>query len=489
MFRYPLCHAGIILPALICILLLPLQAPGEEPDGGKEKKKPTGLNISAAFLYGMYETLDAGISLAGDMENFSYQVDSRLLRSGDYDIPNSSFMTGEAGFAGLILAGSRWSISPEIRAEVHRNGLFENTVYSDEESARVSMDLSAEYRKSPSSLELTLKGGYGSHGMAEVGGNRSLRHWMVNLSPSVAWQYVWSSANKVTLESDLLYRHFSDIPSGYDLNWRTRLRGTFKLFEYLILSLGPTLSSGKDELFFIGGDIRLITSGLNVFTAETGYGYRLDIPDPTMFYGEEQYVIPEHDLPDSRRHHAWFRFDFSIPLEGESPWRFKRVNLGIETGFEDSTGYLSLYSATDIDMITVDMIPAMMLSLSPYVDLQVQMGETTLTLKLLYTYTRFWAESNVPYRPEHEGTAGLLFRSKFLDVTWENTLQYGVFTEPGSTEMRPLTVRGDLEIHVPVVGGLGLTLRARNLYNSPLVFREGFPESGFCVTGGLKVIL
>jgi hypothetical protein len=482
-------HAGIVFTVLIFLLLLPFPLPGEEPAADEGKKEPTGLNISAAFLYGMYETLDTGISLAGDTENFSYQVDSRLFRSGDYDYPNSSFMTGEAGFAGLILAGSGWVISPGVRVEVNRNGLFDNTAYSDEESARVNMDLSAEYRKSPSSLELNLKAGYGSHGLAEVGGNTSLRHWMVNLSPSVIWQYVWSSANKVTLESDLLYRHFSDIPSGYDLNWRTRLRGTFKLFEYLILSLGPTLSTGRDELFFVGGDIRFSTSGLEVFTAETGYGYRLDIPDPVMFYGEEQYVLPEHDLPDSRRHHAWLTLDFDIPLKGESPWRFNRVDLGIETGFEDSTGYLALYTASDVDMISREMIPAMMLTLSPYVNLEVLMGGASLTLKLLYTYTRIWSERHIPYRPEHEGTAGLLFSSKYINVTWDNTLQYGVHTEPGSSDERPLTVRGDLEIHVPVAGGLGLTLRAWNLYNSPLVFREGYPEPGFRVTGGLKVVL
>lgn len=456
----------------------------QDPERGGEQSSSPQVTLNSSVYYGMYSTILAQVLLAGDVDSFSYQLSSNIDRIDDHIEKGSGRFTGSADFSGSIRGTEQWTLLPSVSFITRSNGLYDNTVFSTEDSGKISLGLDNQVRIKRSQFNIGIEGDYCFHSLEPLSGNSDLTRELFQAKPSFAWNYLWSAANRIGVDTSLAYTHFTDYPDEYDINWDLALSGQIKLFEYLVLGVRPRMMLGRD-LFFAGGMLTVSTSGLKRFYAQAVYRYDVTGTDYRKFYSDYRYLVPDHTLREERIHDLHLNAKYEIADQGV----VRQFNVTLQGGLKVSDGFLAVSTAADQDLSRLERIEGLMVQAGPSVSALFDFKVIRLGIKGEYMFQYQVADRNITYLPEHQAKVELLLKSRYINVSYINTLQALMYTSPDSDEQEQARVNGSLVVDVVTAAGLSLSLSVTNLYNQNLIYRQGYREPGITLRGGLKVIL
>ncbi|HPI23683.1 MAG TPA: hypothetical protein PLE73_10825, partial [Spirochaetota bacterium] len=106
-----------------------------------------------------------------------------------------------------------------------------------------------------------------------------------------------------------------------------------------------------------------------------------------------------------------------------------------------------------------------------------------------YEYANFVAERRVTYRPDHAFDGKLSYNGAWWKVQWGNRYIDPVFIDPDRADRLDRALIGSFGAQFRLLDGLFANLRVENLYNNKYNLRDGYPEPGITVLGGLRIML
>ncbi|MDR3237554.1 MAG: TonB-dependent receptor, partial [Spirochaetia bacterium] len=112
-----------------------------------------------------------------------------------------------------------------------------------------------------------------------------------------------------------------------------------------------------------------------------------------------------------------------------------------------------------------------------------------LSFNIGYVYSKYTADDYITYRPSHKFTSSVSLNSDKWSLAWGNDYSSSVYVETNGSEKLDGALIGSMVLQVQVVESVLLNLKMENLYNDHYRYRDGYPEPGFTILGGLRILL
>ena len=460
--------------------------PDKSPVEEGKNEKSLNVNIDAALLYGQYNSINSDFSVTQDFENFSYQLNSDFKRSNDYGYSNTSFFENKIGFTGMADLTESWKFIPTLEVENDSHGMYSNPVYSREENDHIVIRFKNEYTPTPARWNINVGGANYVHRLISAGLGDVDNQSYFKAEGQIGWEYGWSAAVLVKVASKFAHYDYNTT-SDNDTYVANDLIGSFKMTEYILITLGPTYSWNRDATHFGGGKISVSSVNLKNFTLEAGYQYDLKPFEPEILYKDQKFVLPDFGLAPEKVHRAECKVGFEYRNDSESTVYVKSIKFKAVGTFEKHDGYYNFHIVYG-NLITPDSIELLSARGKGEINMEMQMGkENSLRVGASYEYNYFYCDSNITYKPVYIAAASIKFQIFRFGIDWNNSLMGSVFIDPESDTKLDRALIGSVSVYYKILDSFYLYGKVDNIYDTRYHYRFGYPEPGRLFLGGLRI--
>lgn len=465
-----------------------IEAGSSETADLEKKKKTKNINVDMQVIWGpQYNNMLSTINLSHEQEGMASLLSSYFRRSNDFGYnkktyDNSSFYENKIGYTGNFNTSELNKSIFEIDINNDSRGMFNNPVYSREEKDKARFSIKDIYKYSNvSELNAVLSWGDYIHRLNPIELANRERSKLNQYKLELGWDYIWSSSNRLHLNStSSYYSYFSGVNDDYYLN--AEIIDDFNLTKYIGISGGLHYNYNRDNL----SPVIPVILGINIKGFEHlnfAILYRNDLVPfkPEEFYMEQKYVKPDFELPPGRVHHGEAKVDFNINAS------FSAKAIVIVERNSAFYNYHTVYG----DILSAETIPAT--RCTSRLDLNLSLYEKILAVTFSYEYNYFNASKRITYQPEQRFSSSIQYNGKILNkkinVEWSNSIIGKVYTDPDANNSLPGAIIGYLGLQFMVFENSYLYFRFENLYNNRYNLREGYPEPGIIILGGLRILI
>ncbi len=443
------------------------------------------INVDMKVIYGRYNSMLSTISLSQEQENFVYLLTSYFKRSNDFGrndrvYENSSYYENKLGFTGSLQVTDRWKASVETGVDSDSRGMFDNPVYSREEKEKVSLSLKNVIKLSHSfEAFVTAGGGQYVHRLRQSGDDDDddgdSRLYQANAE--VGGEYIWSHANRIRFNSFFCNYFYSDERVGDDRFVNSEIIDDFYLTRNIGVSVGLNLDVNRDDDALVSPIVSLLLKDFQFATIVLAYRYDMVPFRPEIFYLTQKYIMPTYDLPPSRVHRGDVRFEFRL----NSVMSLKSV-----FSVERHGDYYNYYTVTHGNLLSARSTEATLYH--SRLDWNILLFDRMFEWVLSYEYSRFDADEYITYRPVH--VLGSTFRlgGDVWKAVWGNRLNSQMHTDPENDSPIGAAVIGEFSLQRKMLESFYAYIKIDNLYNRGYYLRDGYPEQGLSVLGGIRIL-
>jgi hypothetical protein len=502
---------ALVLSASIFVFLLssggylaaqdkpPVTTQNDTPDpNAKKTDAPSAsknMNIDMQLTYGQYNNMLSTISLSQETDNFVYLLNSNFKRSNDYGYNNttyfnSSYYENKIGFSGNLNVSDGWKTLFEGTVDNDSHGMFDNSVYTREEKEKYSLSTKSTVHQTSSMEWYTLinYAGY-NHRLVAIDNANNENSNLNKLTGGFGGEYIMSAANRIKWDGTVVWYDYSQKATRNDLYASGEILDDFKLTTAFGMSLGVNFAENRDDTGFsmfpkvsghtipvaiLGG---LSFAGTSNFAASVQYRYDLEPFKPENLYFDQKYVYPQYSLAPSRTHTVEGKMDIKggdyLTLKGNVTFRHSDHFYNYVS---DSSNVLGAHGIRATSVVS-------------NVDGKLKIAESGFEFDMSYEYSYFRAPEKITYTPSHVVNETFLYNGNKLKLEWGNKFVSKAYTRPDSDKTIRSAVIGLFGVQYQLVNGLFSYLRVENLYNSRYYLREGYPEPGVTVLGGLRILL
>ncbi len=489
----------LLLPLVLLMILWGSQAfaQGDEKAESEEKKdtpasSSSTINFDGRMLAGLNGDSMFALSMTQGLTDFAYQLNSSVVYTNDFEeYSNSSFITNETGFTGELGFGELWKLIPQFEIANSTYGMFDNPYYTRENKDRINLRLKTEYRPSPARWVFDFTGARYDHNLKIINVADVESETFYLGRGIISMEYIWSDANKAGFILEGAWYNYPD-EFGNDAYTNGEFYGSFKITEYIMLTITPIVAWNRDATNYIYFKGNISSINLKYLSLELFHEYKLVPYRPEELLAEQKYVLFGLDLPPSTVNHSEFKGDFDLDFSSASDSTFSvsALNFKFSGVFENSSDFYN-YVTTPENVLGADAIQVKVINgNADFVTSFIIVG-LKFSVDLAYSYFRYYApgDTRITYRPENIFTFNLSLDGSWLEINWGNSYNGNVFTDPESDERLDPVISGTLDIHLKVYDTFYIDSRINNLYNAEYSYREGYPEPGVQFFIGLRVMI
>jgi hypothetical protein len=469
-----------------------------DTDSTSDQNGSKNLNVDMQLTYGQYNNMFSTISLSHEKDSFVYLLNSQFKRSNDFGYKdevffNTSYYENKIGFTGNLNVRDGWKtlIEGDVNGESH--GMFENPVYTREEKEKYSFGAKNIVRQT-SSIEwyaAVKYAGY-THRLAARDSVNNEKSNMNKIRGELGGEIIWSASNRLRANVYGTWAQYSEKNAPDDTYVRGEIIDDFKLTSSIAINAGVLGSWANDGgALYMGKPnqtdpkyrvpvnpvVGLTFLGSEAFSVSLQYRHDLESFRPENFYFDKKYVYPEYNLLPTRSHIAEGRFDIKggdlLFIKG---YCIAKKSVNYYNYQADSTMVLKA-QRIDLTMVTAKL------------DATLSIFSNTLQLTGNYEYTYFKAPVHVTYIPSQAVIGSVNYNGTDWNIEWSNRYISKVYIHPETDERLKPAVIGFLGAQYRMQSGLYTYLRVENLYNARYNLRDGYPEAGVTVLGGIRILL
>ncbi|MCU0847883.1 MAG: hypothetical protein MUD12_08345 [Spirochaetes bacterium] len=459
----------------------------EEKKEEAVKDRLKNVNIDAKMLYGQYNNISSAFSIMQSFNSFSYQLNSDFKRSNDFGYKNSSFYKSDIGFTGKADVSEAWKITPEAEINNDTYGMFRNILYRKEEKDKVIGSIKSEYKPMPSKLDMGVSVSQynDKYESAYTSSTNSNNFFKVN--GNLGWEYLWSASNKIKLDVKASqYKFSSNVDDNTDVY--TELVGGFKMAEYFMLEIGPTLSWNRDANYFPSGRVNFSSVGLKVFSFELSYKYDLLPYKPENFYNSQKFYLQNFRLHPGKDHLASLKIGIDYKNTSTRDVYLKGFKLKASGEFERDSKYYNYYFYL-YNMLSSQTIASMFARGKGEIGFNIALYGSELEFGANYEYVYYYADKKITYMPVHTVAGVIKYRVNRFELEMKNTFRNNMYGDPYFITRMDSAVYCSLSMQFKVLETFFLYAKADNLLDYKYSSRKGFPDQGRTFLGGLRIII
>lgn len=462
--------------------------------GGKESQN---TNIDFELAYGEYNTMFSTISLSQEQDTFAYLLTADSKRSNDFGynkdlFPNTSYSENKIGLTGDLYISDRNKTTIEATVDNDSRGMASNQVYSREEKEKFSLSAKSVIRQSSSlkwSVQIT-DAGY-VHRLAAREEADNEKSSLNKLKAEATGEIVWSATNSLRAGIQSVYYNYSEKSDRNDAMVRGEIIDDFRILSSVGVSIGLISAWNRDGgiLFLKGGSkaetleiplnplVGVSYLGSSYFDVSIQYRHDGENFKPENIFFDQRYVCPEFDLPPSVSHIGELKFHAgsSKHFEIKSTSTLKKTDVYYNY-VSDSSEVLGVYA-----------LPATVFTNK--MEGTANITDTGFFLSVGYDFFYANARDHITYKPNHAVSGSIKFESDSWNVEWMNTYNSPMYIDPIAANRLTGSIVGLFGVQLKMVKGLFSYLRIENLYNNKYYLRDGYPEAGITVLGGLRILL
>ncbi|MCL1911636.1 MAG: hypothetical protein FWG13_05475 [Leptospirales bacterium] len=457
-------------------------------DVEEEESKPaklTNTNVDAEFMYGQYNNISSNFSIIQGFDSFAYQLNADYKRSNDFGgHKNSSFYDNAIELTGQTDLFDAWTFIPLVDVRNESHGMFSNDTYSREEKDRLTIIFKNEYKPTPTRWQFNVGGSQYIHRLV---GPNVVEGKFNKFDEELEWEQVFSASQKLALRHYSCQYFYSSAPDDFHIV--NELIWSIKLFEYLKLTISPMAIWNRDESWLPGGRVQLDSDSLRMVTLGLSFSHELLPFRPEELYYEQRYIKPESFLPPQKVNKVELNGTFLIQRKSESGFYLKSFKFKTRAAYEDNNNFYNYVQVPSEDVIIPGTVHAESVLSSNESSANFVLYSFVLSLSLGYTYTKYISNEFITYRPMHKLTSSLSLGSDNWNVTWGNNYSGSVYVDATNGDKLSGVLIGSLGLSAKVVESTFLNIKINNLYNAHYSYRDGYPEPGFTIIGGLRILI
>ena len=455
-----------------------------EYQNGSAKVK--NVNVDAEFMYGQYNNISSNLSILQSLDGFAYQLNTDYKRSNDFGYENSSYYDNAIELTGQKELFGKWTFSPLVDVRNESHGMFSNPTYSREEKDRLIVLLKNEYMLAPVRWRFNVGGTQYIHRLV---GADTVDAGFSKFNEELEWERVFSASQKLSLRHyscQYLYRTGDPAPDDYHMI--NELVWSLKLFEYLKISLSPMAMWNKDNEWKPGGRVNLDSDNLKYFTLGLSYSHELLPFQPENLYYDQRYILPDNTLPPQLTDKVEVNGTFLIQRKPTGNFYFNSFKIKTKNTYEDNDNFYN-YEQAPGNVLTAGVTDSLFFSSSNEFIFDIVCYSYKFSLNIGYIFSNYRSDERITYRPGHQVAGSLAVSSDSFSLIWENNYGSSVYINTVNNEKLKGALLGSLGFQVKVVETIFLNLKMNNLYDTQYSYRDGYPEPGFTILGGLHIII
>ncbi len=484
-------------------------------------KTSKNVNIDMLVLYGMYNYVLSTANISYNDENFVSFLSTDLKRSNDFgygDTPltddtvyaNSSYYENRIGLTINYNHSdtSKWILDGEANND--SRGMFESDlythsgkeqIYNREEKDKVKGNVKYINRLLSQSIEWYLNLGGAQYVHRLIGDasedtantrNDSARSRVNQINPEIGGEWVLAASNRIRFKLGYLYYDYLQEDESDDWHFQCESIYDMKLPLNILFSIGVKYDYNKDrkppytikkpqdffkgifkDYFIVGVSYK----GIKNLSAEFLYRYDIVPFQPEEFYLEQKFIKPTYDLPPSEVRHS----DMKLDYKANSLFSFKGT-----FKYEKVDNYYNYYP------VAGNVLSADTTSVNFYntgLDTKFNIYQKMIEVTLGYMYSYYDSDVNITYHSNHNLSSLLKYNTEKFGLEWGHKLVGDVHTNPEEDEKIPISVIGHLGLQLQVLEGFYSYFKVDNLYNNRYTLRQGYPEPGISLMGGLRILI
>jgi len=485
-----------VLSSILFVLFLYFPVLGQEV--AKEKLQPeerNDINVDGKVLYSENGDSEINFSLIHGLPSFTYQVNAISENADDFaDLNYSAQKKNYADFTSEIEVNEYWKIIPEVEAGNSSFGMFDNQYYSDENRKFIRGKVRNEYKPAPARWNLDISSSrYEKNLSNKASGDRSSETFLCT-GYMLSLEYIWSASNKVGVSLTGKYFDYEDdLDSDDDYFSSNEFYGTFRISEYLMITIAPRFlvnNDMTDYLYFRGG---VSTVGIKNLSFELNYDYNNRHYDPVDFYETYKYIDMRYDVGPSTVHKTELKCNFQISSIGGAAAELENLGISLHTAYESNDNFHN-YNLNSENLLYIEEIPLDFLNSGAGFVTKFNLFGHKFELNISYSHYLFFKRDeyeniNITYRPEHELKTEAVYGNDFFEVSLENSYNSEVYQRIDNSEKLDACLIGTLSFYGKVSDSMHLYGKVLNLYDENIFYRYGYPEQGRHFLAGLRIVI
>ncbi len=461
--------------------------------GDGETRKLNDINVDGKILMGNHGYQNMACSLIHGLRDFTYQINTEFEQLDGFDNLNySGRNSGYAECTAEINVNDYWKIIPQFEGGNKTLGMFDNSAYSCEKRNFIGGRLRNEYKPAPARWSFDLFClNYNEELVEKTTGTGSAENFTKS-GYQLNMEYIWSASNKVGVS---LNGEYVDYDEEYedDYSYSSEFYGTFKITEFIMLTVSPKILINKDKtdyLYFRGG---ASTVGIKYLSLEINYQYDNRSYDPALFLNENRYARIRYDVDPSVVHRTEVKCNFQVNNAISGFFNLENLGITLHSFFEKNDNYYN-YDLDGDNLVYIEEMPANLLNGGADFVTKFSIATHKFGIEVAYNFYRYLkdeseSERNITYKPEHTLKASVVYENRFFEISLENLFRTEVYERIDSNEKLESKLEGVLSFYVKVSESLHLYGKVDNLYDETLLYRYGYPEQGRFYSAGLRIAL
>lgn len=477
----------VMFPAALPLLaedsVPPVTETEEERKDDSDKKSARSVNLDMKMVYGQYNTMLSTINLSQEAEDFVYLINSMFKRSNDFGYrdttyQNSSYYENNIGFTGNLNISDGWRSILEMDLNNDSRGMFDNPVYNREEKEKAKISLKNVVKLSRSfETNLVVGGAQYVHRLrpTSTGDPENSRVNQVNVK--LGGEYIWSTTNGIKFKTQYFYYDYLDEPVEDDQFFSGEVVDDFHITRNMGISLGVNACFNRDDDPLVAPIVGLSLKDFRHASVVLMYRYDLVPFRPEILYLQQKYIMPTYDLPPGRVHHGEMRCEFRLNDAFSLNALFSVERNNNYYNYETVAG--NVLSARTLEVMTF----------RSRFDLNLALFDRAVEYSLGYEFARYDAELNITYSPIHSFTSALKYNGRRWTFEWNNRYIGQVYVGPDTDAQLGNVIIGDFGMQRKMLESFFAYIKIENLYDYKYNLRDGYPEQGITVLGGIRVLI
>jgi hypothetical protein len=450
---------------------------------GQQKSESENINVDMQVLYGHYSNMLSTINLSQEKEDFVYLLSSYFKRSNDFGynekkFENTSFYVNNVGFTSNINLKDNWKIIPEAEINNDSRGMFDNNIYRREEMDRIELFIK-NIIKFTTSFEgyMTIGGASYVHRLRAFDQANEVQSRFNQINLEGGGELIWSASNRVRLTGSFTQYDYSPHEFERDRFWESEIVDDFNITRNFGVSFGLNFDYNQGEDWLLFPIVAISFKGYKYFSMVCLYRYDLVPFRPENFFLKQKYINPTYDLPPAKVHHGELKADFRLN---------KIFVLKGSLLAEKNDNFYNYYSVAG-NVLSAETVEVK--SCITRGDANLILFKTVLVLMFSYEYSYFDADRNITYHPEQTFSNSIKYNGAKWKIEWSNKFLDKVYIDPEGEKKLDDVFIGYFDIQRKVLDSFYAYFRIENLYNSKYSLRDGYPEPGIIVFGGLRILI
>lgn len=457
----------------------------------EQNDRASSINIDMQIVYGyQYNDILSTINLSQEGENFVYLLSSYLMRSNDFGYndtkyENSSFYENRIGFTGNFNILDKWKLILDAEVDNESRGMFTDDVvddfrYNHEEKDMDKLSIKNIYRITTSFEMFISLGSAGAvHRLRAVGPSGGEKSKLNQVNLEAGGEYIWSAYNRIRFNSVISSYKYSDEDVPNDRYFDCEVIDDINLTGNIGISIGMGYDMNKDQeavlypLPIFGVSLK----GFKYFSSYFIYRYDIVPFKPEEYYLAQKYIKPAYNLPPGKVHHGSLKVEYRMN---------SKINMKGKMLIEKNNNFYNYYTI-DGDVLSAEAVSV--IHYNTKIDANFLFYKRILEFAFSFEYSYYDSDKNITYHPSRKFSNTIKYNAKKWKLEWSNEFISKVYTDPEDEKKLDEMMIGYFGVQRQMHNGFYAYIRIENLYNNKYNIREDYPEPGFLLLGGLRILI